>query len=430
MKTTVFFLIFVLSLSNYITAQDAFAKIKTALYNFRDSINSEQQAADVRHKKEVAWCTKSITNAQNTLTQRTKDVNDIAAHIKYLQNEIAQTTNDKKSRESRIKQNLLTLDRFKKERCENNLNYIKSLREHKESIDILKLLRGDLVQYFDTWLKNPTAAAKLAAGSFIEKMSRFAHLFDDEHREIFIQLIESMKTFAAPTVGALHKNTDIYTATKARTSAEIGTKHVDNTRGELKKLEAPAVVEAREYVLQVRSKTLLLIDELIKHLEASRKKLSEDEMLANEHFADFHSQMLKENSYLADKIKEDEKHLLDLNVQLTKAQAQYKRRELLRIEAEENLRALQKQCAEKNAYYQRENARRKNELGITNSAIKTYNGIVSRIQARIASRVSSNFAGAKSYQSKDINENNVANYQGSVHSSVAGNVKSRNEVVL
>jgi peptidoglycan hydrolase CwlO-like protein len=431
MKTTVIFLIFVLCLSNYITAQDAFAKIKSALYNFRDSINTEQNDADLRHKSEVAWCTKAITYAQRTLTQRTKDVNDISAHIKYLQNEITQTTNDRNSRQNRIKQNNLTLERFKKERCENNLNYIKSLREHKESIDILKLLRGDLQTYFNNWLKNPTRANKLAASAFIEKMSRFAHLFDDEHRNIFIQLVESMKSLSKRgSVDALHKNVNAYTSTRSRTAGEVGTKHVDNNRGELKKLEAPAVVEAREYVIALRSKTLLMIDSLIKHLENSRRKLSEDEMLANEHFADFQAQMFKENAYLAEKVAEDNKLLLNLNVQLTKAQGQLARREKLRLEAEENLRALQRQCKEKNDYYTRENTRRKNELNITAKAINTYNGIVSRIQARIASRVSANYSGAKQYQSKDINENNVVSYAPNVDSSVGQNVRQRNQVAL
>jgi hypothetical protein len=295
----------------------------------------------------------------------------------------------------------------------------------------MRLLRAYLVNYFDTWMKNPTAAAKLAAGAFIEKMSRFAHLFDDEHRNIFIQLVEEMKTFEnRETVAQLGAKTDAYTKATGRTNSQIGTGHVDNTRGELKKLESPAVVQAREYVLQLRSKTLLMIDSLISHLEASRKKLSEDEMLANEHFADFHSQMIKENTYLAEKIVEDNKLLLNLNVQLTKAQGQLKRREALRVEAEENLKSLRRQCSEKSAYYKRETARRTNETGIVNNAIATYNKIITGIQARIASRVSSNFAGAKSYKSTDVNENNVSGYQGSVHSSVSSNVKSRNEVVL
>jgi hypothetical protein len=121
---------------------------------------------------------------------------------------------------------------------------------------------------------------------------------------------------------------------------------------------------------------------------------------------------------------------LSLNVQLTKAQGQHSRREKLRLEAEENLRALQRQCKEKNDYYTRENNRRKNELSITAKAINTYNGIVSRIQARIASRVSSNYSGAKQYQSKDINENNVVSYAPNVDSSVGQNVRQRNQVAL
>jgi len=122
--------------------------------------------------------------------------------------------------------------------------------------------------------------------------------------------------------------------------------------------------------------------------------------------------------------------LLNLNSQLTKSKGQYDRREKLRVEAQENLSALRKSCKAKNDYFKRENARRQNELAITNSAIKTYNDIVTRVQARIASRVSSNFAGSKSYKSSDINEKNVADYRGTVHSSLDANVKSRQEVVL
>ena len=419
---SLFFIIFVLSLSNYIRADDAFAKIKSALYNFRDSISLEQSQAEIRYKAEFAWCTKNIQTAQNTLSQRTKDVNDISAHIKYLQNEIQQTINDKNSRVSRIKQNTLTLEKFKKERCENNLQYIKSLREHKSSIDIMKLLKADLDTYFTNWLKNPMQAKKLGAGAFIEKMSRFAHLFDDKHRNIFIQLVESMKSLGV--------DVNSYTKQKGRSSSEVGTKHVDNSRGELKKLLSPQVQEAREYVLSLRSKTIGMINALIAHLETSRKKLSEDEMLANEHFADFQAQMIKENVYLAEKIVEDDKLILNLQVQLRQSQGQYTRRELLRVESEENLKALRKTCQEKEEYNTRENARRKNELGITSNAITTYNNIVTKMQSRLSSRVNANFSGAKSYSSEDINEKNVAEYKKTVHSGVDGNVKSRNEVAL
>jgi len=220
-----------------------------------------------------------------------------------------------------------------------------------------------------------------------------------------------------------------YTSVMGRNAKEIGTGHVDNTRGALQKMESPGVVEAREYVIQLRAKTLGMIDALIKHLDESRKKLSEDEMLANEHFADYQAQMLKENRYLHDKIEEDIKQLLSSNVQLKKAKGQFTRREKLKEEAEENLKALRKKCKDQNDYFKRENARRKNELGIVDSAISTYNGIVSSVQARIASRVSDDVAGKK-YSDKDINERNVLDYRGKVRADVSANVKARAEVVL
>jgi len=101
----------------------------------------------------------------------------------------------------------------------------------------------------------------------------------------------------------------------------------------------------------------------------------------------------------------------------------------LKEEAEENLKALRKNCKAKSDYYKKENARRKNELSIVNSAVDTYNKIVTSVQARIASRVTDNVEGKK-YSDKDVNERNVADYRGTVHSGISSNVKSRAEVVL
>ena len=437
MKTTTIFIIIVLTLSNYINAQKsdtAFEKIKGALENFLGSIQKEAIEIKTREKKSQEWCKNNIDKAQATLTARTKDVNDVKEHVKFLQNEIKETTTDKTHRSNQVTENEKTLNRFKKERCDNNLNYIKSLREHKTSIDIMKLLRQDLVTYFDDVIKNPKKAKNLSAGSFIEKMSRFAHLFDEEHRNIFIQLVESIKSLnkslrtEAEVTGDLDKETDSYTKTQERSSASIGTGHVDNAQGELRKLEAPGVVKAREYVIQLKSKTLAMIDSLIKHLEESRKKLSEDEMLANEHFADFQAQLIKENIYLGEKIEEDVKILLTLNVQLIESKGQEQRREVLRAEAEENLKALRKQCNEKSEYFKKENSRILVELITAKNAITIYNGLMAKIQARLTSRVSANFAGAKSYSDKDINEKEVAGYHQGVHANIASNIKTRSEV--
>ena len=434
MKTTAIFLMIVLTLSTYVSAQKsdtAFDKIKGALENFLGSIQKEDVEIHQRQKKSLQFCKLSIGKAQATLDSRTKDVNDIKAHIKSLVNEITEVTADRAHRQHQIDENSKTLERFKKERCDNNLNYIKSLREHKTSIDIMKLLRSDLVTYFDNLMKNPKEAQSLASG-FIEKMTRFAHLFDDEHRAIFIQLVESIKSLTktdrtdAETVGDLDKETNRYSQTRDKTDAEVGTGHVDNTRGELQKLQSPAVVAAREYVVQLRMKTLGMIDALIKHLNASRKKLSEDEMLANEHFADFQAQLIKENVYLNEKIVEDTKLLLSLNVQLKKSKVQLVSREQLREESEENLVALKKQCKEKDAYFKKELERVQVEANTSKNAIRIFNSLMAKVNKRMVSRVSAN----GKYSDKDINEKEVSDYQGGLNKNIDVNTKNRNEVAL
>jgi hypothetical protein len=433
MKSTLIFLIFVLSLNQIAQGQDAFAKIHSALSNFRDSIQSEQTHANVRFQREQTWCDNSIKKAQAILAYRTKDVKSVQGHISFLNNEITQTTNDLNSKKRRIVENTKTLERFKKERCENNLNYVKSLREHKESIDILKLLRGDLENYFQAWLKKPLKFGPVPnTQAFIEKLTRFSHLFDDSNRKVLIQLMESIKNLDkmdAPDVNSLYKNTDDYTKQTGRTSAQVGKGHVDNNRGELKKLASPGYLKAREFVLELRGKTLGMIDSLIKHLHASRRKLSEDELLANEHFADYQTQMLKENSILAEKVTADQNSLLRLNVQLRKAQATYQRREKLRQQAVENLNALIKACREKEEYHRRETQRRNNELSVVARALATYNKIVTSIHARTLARTNTVFGGKK-FTSAHVNQDNVVNYEGTAKNALSSNQKSREEVVF
>jgi len=437
MKTFIF-LIVVLTLSHIHNADDAFSKISTALANFRDSITREQVNADARHKKEAAWCSSSIAAAVKVLDQRTQDVNDVKAHIAYLQNEQSETNKTVQSRLNRIAENNRTLERFKQERCNNNLNFIKSLREHKDAIDVMKLLRADLVTYFNTWLKNPENAALIQISDheslnlpmFMEKLTRFAHLFDDEHREVFIQLMEAVKTIESPSDWkALNNKTAEYTSVSDRNQSQIGTGHIDNTRGELKRLESPAFQKARQYVLDLQTKVLAMLDGLIKHLQDSRRKLSEDEMLANEHFADFQSQMIKENKYLVGKIKVERQYLLKLAVQLTESQAQYKRRETLRQEAEDALKTLRKICQEKEDFHAKESARRTRELAVANKAILLLKSIIAKLTARVMSRVSTNVSGGK-YAKNDLSSDAVVGYKPTADTSLTGNLKVRSQVVL
>jgi len=64
------------------------------LGNFRTDIVKEQQDSDARCASEEKWVTGEINKAIAILAHRTKDVNDLKAHITLLQNEIKETETD------------------------------------------------------------------------------------------------------------------------------------------------------------------------------------------------------------------------------------------------------------------------------------------------------------------------------------------------
>jgi len=160
-----------------VQSQQVFDQVKSLLANFRGDIQREEVDASLRCAREDKWVSNQINLAIAKLAHRTKDVNDLKAHIKWLLNEIKETNNAIKNRQDRIAANLLLLEQFKKERCENNLLFVKSLREHIEGIEIMSLLRADIVEYFGKEKKkHPLKVA------FFEKFSEFEHLLDEEHK--------------------------------------------------------------------------------------------------------------------------------------------------------------------------------------------------------------------------------------------------------
>ena len=160
------FYITLLTFTCLINTQQVFDQVKTMLVNFKSDIQREQIDATNRFVAEEKYINEQIAKAIAVLAQRTKDVNDIKAHIVYLKNEITQTQKDIQSRKDRIAANARLLVQFKKERCENNLIFVKSLREHIEGIEVMGLLRGDIVEYF---------AGAVKKTAFLEKFEEFEY---------------------------------------------------------------------------------------------------------------------------------------------------------------------------------------------------------------------------------------------------------------
>jgi len=413
--TDALFFITLLSFTCLINTQQVFDQVKTLLGNFKADIVKEQAESDARCAKEEKWITGEINKAIAVLAHRTKDVNDLKAHIAWLQNEIKETQNDIKSRQDRIAANNKLLEQFKKERCENNLLFVKNLREHIESIEVMGLLRGDIVNYFHAGSAKKTA--------FLERFTEYSHLLDEENKLILSQLTVEIR--ALPNVRALNAATNAYTATKGRTSAEIGTGQIDNTRGELKALATPKYEEASVYRSKLEVKVLAMIDGLVLHLKNSRDHLTQAEIKAAEDFAIFQHNMFKENRYLVEKIKELNAHLVDLNAQLVVAQQQLVRREKLRKQAEDQLKHLRQVKREKIAYCKKETLRRTRELTDVNGAQTIFQNVLDKLSLRVKLRTQANTE-SKAYGKGTRNREHVVRAESGTEAGLSAREKSRN----
>jgi len=392
MKTTGIFCVALLVICYFASAQKVFDQVRNLLVNLRKSNVRDQQLADIREKAERAWCKREINNAVRLLARRQHDVDSLEKQIEYLVKTRIEARKDRASRIARIKANDALLAKFKKQRCDNNLLFVKQLKEHMQAIEIMKLLRGDIIAYFN---KKPAGER----GAFIEQFEEYANLLDETHRQVFSQLKTELTSLRhhrldrsketeikTRSVKSINAEGDELTAQKARTAQQIGSGHIDNTRGALKRLATPKWQKIGDFNTGARKKILGMIDGLIAHLRASRKVLTQHEIKAANDFAEWEDSTEKENEYLREKIRELTKEIKDLTNQIHIARAQLVKRKALRDQAKAALEALRKMCKQKYAYFKSETARRTRENGFIDSAMATFDKILSKLSKRVRER--------------------------------------------
>ena len=414
MRTTVLFLT-ILALTSFASSQKAFDQVKNLLVNFQADIVKEQSDADVRNTSDSADCTSKISDGVKLVSDRQKDVDDLTTHISWLSNEQTESQKDKQSRADRIVANNQLLDDFKKQRCDNNLLFVKQLREHMEAIDIMILLKQDINQYFVSKSSNVN-------GAFIERFSEFSHLLSNEKRQVFTQLASSVKQL--PDVTALTDKTNANTSTIA---GQIGTGHVDNSQGELKALATNSYDDSNTFNAATNVKIIAMIDGLVAHLKESRDNLTKNEIKASEDFALFQSNMEKENIHLQEKIDELIKTIADLTNQINVANAQLVKRQALLEDAKTTLSTYRRICKEKSDYYNNETARRTTELTTVGQATTIFNNVLANLSARVIDRANQDKAGLTlgNNLSAAVNTDNDALNQG-----LTDNVSTRKAVVF
>ena len=227
----------------------------------------------------------------------------------------------------------------------------------------------------------------------------------------------------------LNKRVETATSIRQRNETEVGKGHIDNKRGELKRLATPAWEKAAEYYRKLEAKIYKMIDGLIDHLEKSRDKLTADEIKAAEDFAKFQHHTRKENEHLEKTIAELTKQIEDLNQQLVVAEAQLKKREKLRDEAKAALEHIKEVCRQKKEYYEHETKRRNHEIEVVKGARKIFESVLARLSKRIRERTNSNIAG-RNYKKENELTKHVVNHKESVENNMKTRTTTRNKVVF
>jgi len=433
--TTGIFFFILISICYVANAQKAFDQVRSLMQNLKTQNLKDQTGANLREKNERAWCVKEVNKAVKLLARRQHDVDSLVAHVKYLVLTRVQARKDRATRVQRIKTNLALLKKFKKQRCDNNLLFVKQLREHMQAVEVMKLLRGDIVAYFN-------AKPKGQRGVFVERFEEYTNLLDEEHKQLFTELKSeitnlrphkldrktetSMKTRTNQNV---NQQGDRLTAQKSRTKKQVGTGHVDNKKGALKRLKVPKHEKIASFNTAARKRILGMIDGLVKHLRASRRKLTSDEVHAAEDFAIFHNSMEKENVYLREKIKELTREITSLTNQLNVSRVQLVKRKKLRNQAKRALNLLRKMCKEKYAYFAKETARRTKENLTIDSAMSLFNRIVAKLSSRVRQRASALTVSGK-LSGKNAMAHRVVKSKKGVKSNLSGRVTSRRSVVF
>ncbi len=393
LSTGIFFFI-LFSIWYAANAQNAFRQVRVLMRNLKNSVIRDQRRANVRERKSMKWCKIEINKARKLYARRHGDVVALRKHVKWIIKTRAQERKDRIDVAKRIRSNLKLLRKFKKQRCSTNLIFVKQLREHMQGVRVLKLLRKDIIKYFNSKKKG-------RRGVFLQQFEEFSSLLDEQHKQVFAELKSEIKNLEGrkhrldrkrekriktKTVKSINKLGKRLTRHKARTKKQIGRGHIDNKRGALKRLRVPKHVKIATFNRRVRRRILRMIRNLIKHLRRSRRKLTRDEIKAATNFAIFHNSMERENAHLRRKIKKITREILDETNQYNVARVQLRKRVKLCRECLRAWRLIKKMCREKRRYFKKETRRRFREKKHIDGAIRLFNRLVKRISKRVKAR--------------------------------------------
>lgn len=312
------------------------------LHNLRESNEEEQRQADARNVDEEAECASTIAVLEANVASADEEWTHAKNHLQFVKDELKTTQDAIIDLSDRLLRNEQMLDELSAQRCEENAKFVQSLRQHKEALAILEVLRADLASYFAT-----------GEGDYAELIERVKIL--SVRSNAFSQMKQKY-------------GDDFYSVSY---SADSASEHRDNDRDAMKNVDTSSVVSQRPgFTSNTESNIYQLIDELEDHLHKSLDDLEEAEIKAAYDFADWQDNTESENANLKAELERKQSYEDKLIADLEQAEAYEQKTHTAYDNAVAALQAKQAECEHKKNYYEKENARRAEENETIDAALQ------------------------------------------------------------
>jgi len=266
------------------------------------------------------------------------------------------------------------------QRCKDGTILTQNLKESKDALVILDLLRKDLKEYFAGKKAKPNQ-------SLIQRLKAYSHLLTDNGNALFAQIEK------ARTVKEMVDNT---------TRRDLGEGHVDNDRAVQEKLNTADVVGQRKgFTGDLEKDTFNLLDQLSKQIHDSMDNLTDNSIQSAYDFADYRIALEKETEHLEAEHKRKTAYLNKLKVDLTTATDYRVKCRGILDNAIKRLRLKIAECQHKSAYYAQENARRATELGVLKKVKAVFEERINNVKQYLKNRAN-DYEGDHKFDKTDL----------------------------
>jgi chromosome segregation ATPase len=338
----------------------SFEDVYDLLVELQDLNSQEQQDADARNITEEAECRDTHQTLSDSLANALDEKVRADQNVTDLQEQIKDNNDTINYLEKKVAENEELLDRLKDQRCEENEAFIEQLMEHNEALDIIRLLRQDLRDYFN--------------GEYVDLMETsetlmsYSHLFagDDAALTELLQKIDE----------------ELYSESYDYTTK---TEHVDNDQDGLTTADT-SDVSGKDHTATVEDDMYALIDKLEASLIASIADLEDKEIKTSRDYAKYRQQLLSESEQMNEEIQERKSAHFELNEELksainAKSEAERVYNDILRT-----LNDMKDECEHKRRYYANETQRREEEDASIAEAIRLFETEVPEISDYVKTR--------------------------------------------